>query len=203
MYNNVVQAPKSQVIKTYALVLLCSCVFVCICSCATSNLGHQTSRASVVKTAQDVLLDMHFDIEKADFQAGLVRTKPLPGAQFFEFWRSDNVGASNQLMANLQDIRRTAEIIITEQNGQPHIECVVNVQRLSLPGRDIDSAARAYQMFSRSSPLLQTLQLGSTTIAGMDWVSLGRDNLLEEKILKQIDRRIAPRKTEANPSVEG
>ena len=83
------------------------------------------------------------------------------------------------------------------------VDCYVTIQRLSLPGRDVDSAARAYEMFSQSGPLLQTLQLGGSATAGMDWVSLGRDGRLEAEILRRIDRRIAPHKAEAKPSAKG
>jgi hypothetical protein len=188
--------------KTYALLLLCTFALVFSGSCATSSLEPAISQAGTVRAAQDVLLDMHFALEKADAQAGLVRTRPLPGAQFFELWRSDNVGVQNQALSNLQNIRRTAEIRITEQDGQQRIDCVVNMQRLSLPNRDIDSAARAYQMFSNSSPLLQTLVLGSQ-VSDVDWVSLGRDSLLEKEILQRIEQRVAPHKTETKPSAEG
>ncbi len=196
---------KTQVVNVQDISLILFCLFALIflCSCATGISESVTGQADIVRAAQDVLLDMHFAIEKADAQAGLVRTRPLPGAQFFELWRSDNVGAENQALANLQNIRRTAEIRITEQNGTQHIDCIVSVQRLSLPGRGIDSAARAYQMFSNSSPLLQTLQLGSSTTAGLSWVSLGRDGRLEAEIFQRLDRRIAPHKTETKPSAEG
>jgi hypothetical protein len=192
----------SHKLKTYALLLLCTFALVFPGSCATSSHKPAITQAGTVRAAQDVLLDMHFAIEKADAQAGLVRTRPLPGAQFFELWRSDNVGVQNQALSNLQNIRRTAEIRITEQNGRQRIDCVVNLQRLSLPNRDIDSAARAYQMFSNSSPLLQTLVLGSQ-VSDVDWVSLGRDSLLEKEILQRIEKRVAPHKTETKPSAEG
>ena len=33
----------------------------------------------------------HLEVDKSDFQSGFIRTKSLSGAQFFEFWRLDNV----------------------------------------------------------------------------------------------------------------
>ncbi len=159
-----------------------------------------TARAEIIRVTEDVLTGMHFPIEKADMQNGLIRTKPLPGAQFFELWRSDNIGVNNWAFANLHSIRRTAEIRITEQNEQMHIDCLVRIQRLSLPGREIDSTARAYEMFSESGPQLQTLQLGAGQIAGMAWVDLGRDQQLETEILQRIERQIAPHKIHNNSS---
>ncbi|UCF17478.1 MAG: hypothetical protein JSW59_08445 [Phycisphaerales bacterium] len=61
-----------------------------------------TGKAEIMEVAEDVLAEMHFVIEKADVQSGLVRTRPLPGAQFFEFWRSDNVGDENSLQVQFR-----------------------------------------------------------------------------------------------------
>ena len=41
-----------------------------------------------VSAAEAVLRQMHFSIDKADPDAGVVRTFPLTAGQFFEFWRS-------------------------------------------------------------------------------------------------------------------
>jgi len=80
---------------------------------------------------QDSALYMYFTIEKADVDNGLIRTRPLPGAQFFEFWRSDNVGTDNALAANLHTIRRTVTLDISQQDEELHIGCEVQAQRLS------------------------------------------------------------------------
>ena len=70
----------------------------------------------LMEVAEDVLAGMYFTIEKADAQNGLIRTRPLPGAQFFEFWRSDNIGTDNTIAANLHTIRRTVTLDISQQD---------------------------------------------------------------------------------------
>jgi len=72
-------------------------------------------KAEAMQIAEDVLVKMHFTIEKADYESGIIRTRPLPGAQFFEFWRSDNVGAFNTAEANLHSIRRIVELHISQK----------------------------------------------------------------------------------------
>jgi hypothetical protein len=67
-------------------------------------------KAETMEVAEDVLAKMQFTIEKADVRSGFIKTRPLPGAQLFEFWRSDNVGADNCLQANLHTVRRTVEL---------------------------------------------------------------------------------------------
>jgi len=141
----------------------------------------------LMEVAEDVLTGMHFTIEKADVQNGFIRTRPLPGAQFFEFWRSDNVGSYNTLAANLHTIRRTVTLDISQQNKELRIGCDVQVQRLSLPERQVSSSARAYGMFSRSSPSLQRLELYPEQKKQMAWIDLGSDTRLAVEILKRIE----------------
>ncbi len=150
-----------------------------------------TAKAEAMQTAENVLGKMHFTIEKADADIGLIRTRPLPGAQFFEFWRSDNVGSFNAAEANLHSIRRTVEINIGQQNGQLCIDCNVNVQRLSLPQRQITSSSQAYGMFSQSCPSIQKLKLHPEQKREMAWIDSGKDVRLTTEILKRIEKQIA------------
>lgn len=155
-------------------------------------------KAEIMALAEDVLGQMHFTIEKADVITGLMRTRPLSGAQFFEFWRNDNVGPDNSLQANLHTIRRTVELNISQlvaepQAGQLCIGCNVRVQRLSIPERQISSSARAYEMFSRSSSSLQRLTLNPQQQKNMAWIDLDKDVLLAEEILRRIEAKIAYR----------
>jgi hypothetical protein len=155
-----------------------------------------------MEMVEDVLANMHFAIEKADITSGSIRTRPLSGAQFFEFWRSDNVGPDNSLAANLHTIRRTVELGISRRGEELCIGCNVRVQRLSLPERDVSSSARAYEMFSRSSPSLQRLTLDPQQKKGMAWIDLGDDAQLAEEILRRIETRVV-RQTGNEPKVTG
>lgn len=159
-----------------------------------STLNEEQSRdiviANMMEVAEDVLIKMHFTIEKADVRNGIIRTRPLPGAQFFEFWRSDNVGVDNTIAANLHTIRRTVIINITRQNKQIQITCDVQVERLSLPERHLSSSAGVYRIFSRSSPSLQRLQLNPDQAKRMVWIDFDRDTKLGKEIIKQIKTQI-------------
>ena len=143
--------------------------------------------ADLMEVAEDVLANMYFTIEKADADSGLIRTRPLPGAQLFEFWRSDNVGADNTLAANLHTIRRTVTLDISQQDEQLCLGCNVQAKRLSLPERQVSSSARVYGMFSQSSLSLQRLKLNPEQKQQMAWIDLGRDSRLEAEILKRIE----------------
>jgi hypothetical protein len=148
------------------------------------------AKSQATDVVEDVLAKMHFTIEKSDAESGFIRTRPLAGGQFFEFWRSDNVGSDNQLQSNLQSVRRIAELNIREQDDGLFISCDVQVHRLSLPEREVSSSARAYGMFSESTPSLQKLSLSPEQKAGFAWIDLGRDDLLAAEILKRIEEQI-------------
>jgi len=143
-----------------------------------------------MQTAEDVLSQMHFTIAKADAEQGLIKTRPLPGAQFFEFWRKDNVGVKNSVEANLHSIRRTVELDINQQDGQLCIGCDVKVQRLSLSEYEVSSSSRAYEMFSESTASMQKLKLHPKQQEYMTWLDMGNDTRLSTKILKRIGKKL-------------
>ena len=151
-------------------------------------------KVRVMEAAEEVLVKMHFTIEKANPENGFIRTKPLQGAQFFEFWRSDNVGADNWLTSNLHSIRRIVELNINEQDKNLYINCDVKIYRLSLPEREIRSV-HAYDLFSTSGPALQRIQLHPEQKAKMAWIDLGKDGRLATEILKRIEQQIVSGQT--------
>jgi hypothetical protein len=165
------------------------------------------TREQAGRAAYDVLSAMHFSFEKLDIEQGVIMTRPLRGAQLFEFWRSDNVGAYNTAEANIQSIRRTVELRVREQaegdgpgaedanSVQPIgsglcIECVVQVQRLALPGNEVAGVSQAYQIHTRSLPTLQVFDVTPQQRAGMAWIDLGPDPELAAEVLKRIERKL-------------
>jgi hypothetical protein len=165
------------------------------------------TREQVAQAAHDVLVGMHFPIEKLDVEQGIVRTRPLRGAQFFELWRSDDVGACNAAEANVQSVRRSVELRVIDQiPGQKpdaegasnlestasglRIECNVQIQRLALPGNEVAGVSQAYQIHARSQSTLQTLDVTPRQRAQMAWIDLGPDPELAAEILKRIEKRL-------------
>lgn len=143
----------------------------------------------VMAEAEDVLGRLNFVIDKADAEHGYIRTQPLTGAQAFEFWRKDNVGQFNTAEANLQTVRRTVEINVGSRDGRVCADCVVTVERMSLPERGAAGASRTSMLFTRSSTSLQHLELNPSQQASMTWIELGRDSRLEAEILGRLKAR--------------
>jgi len=146
---------------------------------------------SAMKAAEKVLIGMNFVIDKADPNLAVMTTKPMAGGQFFELWRKDDVGGYNSAMSNLHSIQRTVELGFNDKQAQVCVVCTVKIERLSIPEKEIDSTARAYSMFSRSSGTRQSLSLNAEQEKKMDWVDIGRDNRLEAVILYKIDKEIS------------
>ena len=146
--------------------------------------------ADAMKATEKALRRMHFTIEKADATSGIVRTKPLTGAQFFEFWRSDNVGPAQVIEASIHTIRRSVELQLRPSGSQIRLACMVRVQRLSLPENEVASVSQAYRMYSKSTPTLQRLELEPEQKGRLAWIDLGEDPALAEKILKRIAQEI-------------
>ena len=146
---------------------------------------------------EDVLVEMHFTVDKVDVEGGFLRTRPLSGAKVFEFWRSDSVGAFNFAEANLHSIQRTAELHIrrgrSRQGRQLCIYCDVKTQRLSLPQPRAGSSSWSAPIFSENRPLMQKLKPGAEQKKVMSWVDLGSDTRLATVILSRIKSRFKDR----------
>ncbi len=138
----------TEVLKMNKLILnkllTCSLLFL-LAGCAQNKYAKTieqlcppaSNKTAAMTTAEQVLAEMRFSIEKFDVNAGYIRTFPLSGAQSFEFWRADSVGSFNRTEADMQSIRRAVEINISEQAGQLCIDCRATTQRLSLPQSQI------------------------------------------------------------------
>jgi hypothetical protein len=158
------------------------------------------TKGDVVQAAEYVLTRMHFPIEKLDAGQGIVRTRPLRGAQFFEFWRSDNVGAYDYAEASLQSIRRSVELRVKPEDGGQKTqdgsdarlcaECIVSVQRLRLPGSEVTGVSAAYGIYAGNTPTLQRIEVGQQQRRDMAWIDLGQDRALAARILDRIEKRL-------------
>ena len=148
-------------------------------------------KLQAMEIVQEVLGQMHFSIEKADTESGYIRTAPLRAAQSFEFWRKDNIGTFNSTEANLQTLRRIAELNIAEKDTRLCIDCTVRVYRLNLPEHHTISGSHSYAMFSESGRSQQKLELSTEQKQAMQWVDLGTDEMLSSAVLNRVENRIA------------
>ncbi len=179
------------VVSLIGLGLLVGCSEVPNASTSPSTLAiHTNSNQVVMDSACNILEQMHFKIDKADLNQGLIRTVPLSGAQWFELWRQDNVGWDAHLEANLQSLRRTVEIHLTPADQPERLECRVTIERLSFPTQPIVSSAQAYRMLAAGTSDIQRLELHEDQKQQMAWLDLGDDNALAAAICDRIQTQL-------------
>ena len=143
-----------------------------------------------MEAAKTVLSKMHFQLEKDDRDACYMRTRPLSGAQFFEFWRHDNASAFSGAQANLHSIRRIVELEFAPQNTKTCIQCRVQVLRLSVPEEPLIGAERMSGIYTESSSRFQSLQMDDRKTGQIEWLDAGTDRSLERKILTMIQKQM-------------
>jgi hypothetical protein len=146
--------------------------------------GIDKQRAVVI--SEEVLRDFNFSIAKEDANSGYILTRPLPGSQFFEFWRKDNADSYSAAQSSIQSIRRTAELNLSEVNGQICINCAVRKQRLYLSAPPEEKAGLKYDRITGQK--IRTTNTGlDTNPKQMSWIDLGNDAKLAAVILKKIE----------------
>ena len=185
---------------TYRILL--HVLFAALPSVGLLGCGHSAKSASApdVLTASDAevllaaaaqtLRRMHFVLDKYDIEAGYIRTRPQRAGQFFELWRQDNASAEAFAQANMDSLMRTIEVFVEQEYDTMGLRCVVTVEKLSLPPRPIRSMSRLAGMHTDSTQKTQTLALDRDQLRQMEWIELGPDHALEQRIVTQIQEQL-------------
>ena len=148
-------------------------------------------KARAMEVAEDVLRDMRFAVDKLDVDAGLIRTRPLSGAQFFEFWRQDNATPEAAAEANIHSLRRTVEMRFEPESDGVKVSCDVRVERLSIPEMRIGGMAQAASLYTASDASLQRLEMNAEQAENMAWIDLGPDPDLQGVLLARLHDKVA------------
>lgn len=133
---------------------------------------------------------------------GRIDTYPQTGATLLEPWRRDSVGFRERLESTLQSIRRSASMRLIPDPAGWRIETVVlkELENLPRPMRATTGGAsfRNDDSLYRYGTPLPTLgeQVGdqprpvASPTRNIGWIPLGRDPLLEQKMLTQLIARL-------------
>ena len=192
VYNAFCAVRKSEMSLYKLLFWACALVFLTGCSNPQAKQIDKICLPGLTITkamelSEGVLRDFNFAVNKEDPNTGYISTRPLPGGQFFEFWRKDNVGSYNQLQSSIQSIRRTVELKMDEQAGSLCVACNVKLERLSLSEPPEEVRGLQFDRFTgrriRTAAMKMELEPGQAA-----WVDLGTDTILESVILERIER---------------
>ena len=181
--------------------MLCFCTGMTIAGCAGQTYYldpnqsqtmtfPSTDRLETMDVAQKILGQMHFTISQMDTSKGTLATNPLPGAQFFEFWRKDAVNSKSLVESSLHTLRRSVTLEFSEQGAGTLARCQVLTERLSVPNRQVAGHSRAHGLLTESSQSRPTMQLSQSQKDQMAWLPLGYDPDLAQFILLHIETEI-------------
>jgi hypothetical protein len=120
---------------------------------------------------------------------GHLETFPTDGSTLLEPWRKDSTHGYEKLHATLQSVRRSAMVRVQPVQGGYVIDVVVQKELEDLARPEYASAAqmplRESESVTRESA--EALNQAMPT----DWIPIGRDTSLEQRILQEIRDRAA------------
>lgn len=142
-------------------------------------------RDALWERAVVVLNRNHFRVARESKLEGVIETEYRGGSNLFEPWHPDSVGVLNRMESTLQSIRR--RVVVGMQSGGAE---TINLSiRVDKEIEDLPGLAANYEggaAFPDNQPLNRDL----TQVIGQSgpsrWISIGRDPLLERKLLAEI-----------------
>ena len=135
------------------------------------------AREQRVRPVGDVLLE------------GRIETYPTDGSTLLEPWRKDSTPGFEKLHATLQTIRRYAVVRVVPTDGGYLVEVTVQKELEDLPRPENATAGRA--AVRHGSAPIPNQGPASDIPAARSWIPIGRDVSLEQRILHQIQGRVA------------
>lgn len=157
------------------------------------------------EAAARVLREQGFDLAVKDYRFGTIATRPLESPTVLEPWRAGNASLSQSLQSTINFERRQARVRFVPAEpefegpgstggegelaiaGPLLLEVEVVVERHQVPNRQLTGSTDGQRLMNTlaSTPA----ELRDRGIEGPYWHTLGRDRLLERRVLAAIVRR--------------
>lgn len=154
---------------------------------AWETLAREVSRYAPIRNEERVQLAGTMLTE------GRIETQWAAGSTIFEPWRRDSAGAFNRWQSTLQTIRRKTTLRVIPAAGGYEIDARVDKQLEDLNRPERASAGAASIRNDSALPSDRVTPIDPIEDSGR-WIDIGRDEALEQRILKKIARRFnAPR----------
>lgn len=146
--------------------------------------------ADVVSTYFPILREQQVQLTDGVLTEGFLETPPQPAATLLEPHRKDSAGAFNRIQATFQTIRRRAFVRVTPTAGGWAIEPQVFKELEDLPRPEEASAGAASIRSDNALPSERAPDEIDATRDSPHWIPLGRDEPLEQKMLREIQARL-------------
>lgn len=185
--------------------------------CATYRLRHTTpplnNPIAVPFTNCDDLWNHIVDVVDDDFNiaseqrvrqsgevltVGRIDTTPQLGATLIEPWRGDAADAYQRLHGTLQTVRRRAVVQVIPAGDQFQIEAIVYKELEDLSRPEYSTAGAA--TFRNDGSLVRLEEATGVLQPTLGWIPLGRDMIMEQKLLAKIRARVVPAPPQAGGS---
>lgn len=141
--------------------------------------------AKVFETTLDVL-DDYFDIATSDRYSGQIETEPLVAPGLVQFWRRGSPDPRERLLASLQTIRYRCKTLITAGPAGGYLVQVEVYKELEdLQPRPLRAIAGSATFLSNATVERQ-FDIIDPQVVDTQWVPLGREAALEQRILRRI-----------------
>ena len=147
--------------------------------------------------SEDVARDFLFRLDRQDYRAGLLTTRPMVSAQWFEPWRRDVRTAADRNESSLATIRRTIRFEFNQQgDGAYRVTPKVLVERQALAEQRITSSV-VYQQYFRRPLRPQDRPRGTREsdvgirLPGRYWYPIGRDEAFEKALAEAVQKKVA------------
>jgi hypothetical protein len=154
------------------------------------SLANRSEQADTFWEAiQETLRRHRFRLDRVDYRAGVITTMPVTSQNILEFWRHDVDTREDLWESTLNPIRRWVECSVTRgaDDAWQEVSLVVHKERFSSPDRQFNSTGAALQYFSDSLP--STTGIVKITPEYDQWLDMGRDPAMEDRLLTAIFKR--------------
>jgi len=154
--------------------------------------------ARVFEAAELELRERGFDVDRADYRFGRLTTEPRGAATVFEPWDTAHSTPGQAVAATLADTRRTVRVMLDPaagladpagSAGDPEaydLRVEVLMHRRQVPLRRLDGSAERNVFNTLTALPPDWAQRG---IEAEYWQPVGRDGLLEDRLIRAIIRR--------------
>lgn len=150
--------------------------------------------SDVVSDYFPIVREQRVQLTDGIMSEGIIETPYQIGATLLEGQRWDSVGSFNRWQSTLQTIRRKAILNITPTAQGYAIGTQVFKQLEDLPQPENSSAGAATLRSDNSLPSDRRVRGKIAQITrereSLNWINLGRDEVLEQEILKKIQERL-------------
>lgn len=146
---------------------------------AWETIAREVSRYAPIRSEQRV------QQAGAMLTEGRIETQWAAGSTIFEPWRRDSVGAFNRWQSTLQTIRRRTIVRVIPAAGGYEIDARVDKQLEDLNRPERASAGAASIRNDSALPTDRVTPVDAIMDSGR-WIDIGRDESLEQRILKRL-----------------